>query len=77
MTFRNPSKPLEVPNETEMSGAIRILMNKEFEVVQCVSKRVLKRGLSEAIGLLFKWFYSKASKSPRYFKGPQANLFCL
>ena len=38
MTFRNPSKPLKVPNETEMSGAIRILMNKEFEAVQCVSR---------------------------------------
>ena len=38
MTSSNPSKPLEVPKETELSGAIRILRNKEFEAVQCVSR---------------------------------------
>ena len=38
MTSRNPSKHLEVPNEAEMCGAIRILMNKEVDAVQCVSR---------------------------------------
>ena len=38
MTSRNPSKHLEVPNEAEMSGTIRILMNKEVDAVQCVSR---------------------------------------
>ena len=37
MTSRNPSKHLEVPNEAEMSGAISIFMNMEFEAVQRVS----------------------------------------
>ena len=38
MTSTNPTKPIEVLNEHEMSVAIRILSNKEFEAVQCVSR---------------------------------------
>ena len=38
MAFRNPSKHLEVPNEAEISGAIRILVNTEVDIVQCVSR---------------------------------------